>query len=245
MVVETNKNQVKVGIIIESSNEGEIFVAGFDSNKTATFYIKEKRKLRKGKNIHYFSLPLSPQKLSIEIQNLSKNSIQIVKIFVNNLPIPNQIIINDGNERMSDFQQYLKDIFEFSEKASYLKEGVYSFESENNEYMHLQYIDYITNKDGQILKNPARTFIDSGNMQIARKYFLNMTVAMRVFVLLHERTHYIYDFEGGNLNDESFADNFAKKIYEALNFPDSEYKNLIGTALVKSWENMERVKKLY
>lgn len=242
MLIQTNKNQVKVGMIIEASNEGEIFVVGVDSDKQNTFYIKEKRKLKRGKNIHYFSLPLSPKLLLINVQNLSKNSIEVLKTFVDDLPVPKIILVDADNEKIADFGQYLKDIFEFSEKASYLKEGFYSFD---NEYLHVHYVDFITNEKNKVLLNPARTFIDSGNMQIAKKYFLNMTVAMRVFVLLHERSHYIYNFEGGSVNDESFADKFAKDIYEALNFPTSEYQNLIGTVLTKSNQNIERINRLH
>ncbi len=72
-------------------------------------------------------------------------------------------------------------------------------------------------KTGEEVSTPARVDHNTGIVQIAKRDFDKYTVPMRMFILAHERVHYVMD-----TTDESKADINALNICLRMGFPKME-----------------------
>lgn len=72
-------------------------------------------------------------------------------------------------------------------------------------------------ENGEVINTPARVNHDTGEIEINKKDFSNYTVPMRMFILMHERTHYIE-----NNTDEINSDIKAVKALLNRGYPKME-----------------------
>jgi hypothetical protein len=235
MILKTNRKGNILQLWVVAIGNTPFSLLAVDADAPYTRYIQYKTNLIAGENYLEFPLPISPERLKI----YGESPLQVV---MKEAKFENPVIKRKIEVADPELIPYVVEIADFAQEASYAPLG---YHSAANDLFHIHYVPYITDYDtGATLRTPARTVINSGNMEVSKQMFLPLTVGLRVFILLHERAHHQFEFAGGDLNSEQFADDFAKKIFLALGFGAFEFQNLLGQALSYNEQNRQRVEAL-
>ena len=217
-IVNTNKEKFNLVIKLESSVPSKMELICYDPFKKGTVYM-DRWKTIKGKENIEVRLPQSPEKLMVKIIADSKD-LKILGFEAKKLPtFP---FCYNGNTNIKDFVKFAQD---FCENLFYLPKGEYY--SDNRKF-RIDLFPIITDdRTGRTLRTPARINNRTGRIEVSKKHFADMTIPMRMSILLHEFSHFYLNKDVAN---ETEADLNALKIYLSLGYPYIEaHKSFIHT----------------
>lgn len=216
-IAKSEKQQLSIVISLQTFTDN-VIIAGYDPahNNTVYFNLLISEKIN---NKFTFNLPQSPPVLEIMIFEMNEgnknesSAYKVNSIAVNSLELKPLIV----DEKTSEFIVFMND---FAEKAGYLNPGIY-YSSNNN--FKINYYSAIKDDPG----TPSRVHMKSGDIDVSKKWFDNMTVSGRKAILTHEFSHSNLENELINQDDndevEMDADNEAMKLYVALGNPKFEW----------------------
>jgi hypothetical protein len=215
--IPCNEQPFKLTVTLRAERPVEVVLLGYDSYLDYSVYFSRKvnfyeKDLRLGDNTKeiVLSLPLSPKKLIVQIYNAytgDDRGFVIENISTAKL-LEQQLWVSAEMQRFIDFAG------NFSKKMGEYKPGYYP--SKNNEFL-IQLLPVIRDENGRELVTPARVNRMSGRKQISQKAFRVLSIPIRMFILLHEREHYVIP-----TRSERRADLAGLKIYLDMNFPSIE-----------------------
>ncbi len=220
--IDTNDSALNITLTFLAAQKGSVRFRGYDAADKETVYFDRRDLVNKGKVTISIPLPLSPKKLCIEI---------ITQIAIK--PLPNVEFITKialksvnlvANMQVCSFIMHALDVVK---RLNTLKDGIYT---DNQNQNPIFVAETLKNRDtGVTLNTPARVSRKNGYVEISKGKMRPYTVAMRVFILFHERSHYEL-----NTSDETDCDLNGLKWYLALGF--SQKKALHACTRVFSGE---------
>ena len=83
----------------------------------------------------------------------------------------------------------------------------------------IEYLPFIINSKGEKMSTPARVSTKNGRIQVSQESFVDMTIPMRMAILLHEFSHFYLNTDMAN---ETEADLNGLTIYLGLGYPIRE-----------------------
>lgn len=183
-------------------------------------------------------LPIAPWNIQVDVwSEVGKSEVKDVDFLrLKNVPIRVQ-----NKEDKKRLMSYVREIFDFSKDASYLDAGLYQARDKS---FKIHYVPQIYDTEKQIyLQTPASIFLSpvkigkvtmqAGDVEISQEKFLEMTVPMRVFILLHEYGHYFFGVNSTNPAFEEMCDSFSTHIFLALGFPPLEILNALSNKVLR------------
>ncbi len=208
--VDTNDAAVELVLSFLTNETGSVRLRGYDANDKETVYFDRRDAIEKGKRTISIPLPLSPKKLCLEvITQLILKPIPKVEFLRQNALKPVNLV---ASMQVCSFLAHALDVVK---NLNTLKEGIYTDKQKNHPIF---VAETLKNRDtGQTLNTPARVSRKNGYVEISKGKMRAYTVAMRVFILCHERSHYEL-----NTSDEVDCDLNALKWYLALGFSQKE-----------------------
>lgn len=208
--IDTNDASVELVLSFLVTQKGSIRFRGFDADDKETVYFDRRDVINTKECIISIPLPLSPKKLCLEIiTQLVIKPIPKVAFLVQNALKPVNLV---ASMQVFGFLAHALDVVK---KLNTLKEGIYTDKQKNHPIF---VAETLKNRDtGQTLNTPARVSRKNGYVEISKGKMRGYTVAMRVFILCHERSHYEL-----NTSDEVDCDLNALKWHLALGFSQKE-----------------------
>lgn len=215
--IPCNEKAFKLKITLRATRPVEVILMGYDAylqnsvyfSRKVNFYSEDLLDGNDTKEI-VLSMPLSPKLLKVEVFNAvtgDERGFLIEDVHVEKLP-PQELWIEPQMQRFVDFAS------DFSKKAGAYRAGFYP--SKNGEFL-IQYLPVIRDDDGNELITPARVNRATGRKQISKKAFSQLSIPIRMFILLHEREHFQIP-----TRSEKLADLGGLKIYLDMHFPKIE-----------------------
>lgn len=103
----------------------------------------------------------------------------------------------------------------------------------------IEYLPFIVNSKGDKMATPARVSTKNGRIQVSQDSFRDMTIPMRMAILLHEYSHFYLNSDVAN---ETEADLNGLTIYLGLGYPIREAYEAFGKTFIgyPSAQNKER-----
>lgn len=153
------------------------------------------------------------------------------------LPLGNSLQIHKfKGEKSKNVKDFILFAQEFSERANDLPASPsgYEYKSNNNKFSII-YFDEIR-VDGKPITTPSRVSKSNGNIEVSKKRFRELTIPMRMAILLHEFSHF---YVNEKMDDETEADLNALLIYLGLGYPRAEAVQ----AFTKTFADTEQKKK--
>lgn len=207
----------KLTLTLRAERAVEVILMGYDAyldnsvyfSRKVNFYEKDLRVGDDTKNI-VLSMPLSPEKLIVQIYNAFTGDDR--GFVIENISISK--LLEQQLWTSAQMQRFVNFAGDFSKKMGEYKTGFYP--SKNNEFL-IQLLPVIRDENGNELITPARVNRVTGRKQISQKAFRELSIPIRMFILLHEREHYQIP-----TRSERRADLEGLKIYLDLNFPKIE-----------------------
>jgi hypothetical protein len=172
-----------------------------------------------GEDVFYVRMPVSPESVLVyvfndkngNLESNQDNSFEVESITKESLE-KKLDLIDFGNEYIRSFVNFAT---RFSFNAGSLPSGNYT--SDDKKFV-IKYLPIIQD-GGEEQTTPARIDIDSGEIEISKRQFIDYTIPNRMAILLHEFSHvYIND----NIDDEIEADLNGLLIYLGLGYPRIE-----------------------
>lgn len=189
-------------------------IKGYEKDKPNTVYFDRKygsvEKPVSGKIELKFPFPDKFEKLGLDVVNVlnTKSKVKIEKITHEAL-----------HARESGFKQQTKDFIkfasEFARKAGHIPLNTY--QSADGNYT-ISFLDRIKDhKTGEIINTPARVNHVTGLIEVSKKDFQPMSVANRLYILMHEYCHF-----ANGTTDEVECDMVAAKTLMELGYSSIE-----------------------
>ncbi|GAB4494375.1 MAG: hypothetical protein OHK0045_25540 [Raineya sp.] len=199
--VKTEDKPCKIFITLQAEKNTVRFCG--KCPKTKTFYFLRKKEIN-GLEVLEFPLPIAPKIIEIWIEGKCK----VKSISLKALPEP-QIKLK------KETYDFIRHIFEFSKKLNTLGTGIYT---DDKGRFPIVLSKQIRNREtGKVMNTPARVSRNTGQIEVSQEKFKQYTVPMRVFVLMHERSH--YELQSSN---ELECDLQALQWYLGFGFPQTE-----------------------
>ncbi len=219
-----------------------VFV-GYDPTKPNTAYFRRKfgtaDKPFMGKKRFSFPMPISPKELKVDVYDSfdpdRKDALDVTRIKAAPLERKKALVhSNDEEKRFCEFAMW------FTERAGYLRPKYYPYSSGNPDNFMIKYSNSIKNREtGASLPTPARISRVTGGIEASRAYMIKETIPIRMFIILHERSHY-----AKNTRDEINADMSALNTYLQMGFPKTEAIYAVTNILDDNRYNRERVQQM-
>lgn len=223
-----------------------------DWKKPYTFYTNREMNVS-GKQTFLVRMPQSPEVGVIEVYNKRNGNLPkgqdktFMVSSLNTKPLTQKL--NVWSTRNNNAKNFIKFAQEFSERASILSstlpDGASVYRSDDGKFT-IKYFDVITDRvTGKPLRTPSRISQTNGTIEVAKKYFVNYTVPMRMAILLHEYSHF---YLNENPRDEMQADKNALLVYCGLGYPAIDAMNawlevFKGTPSDQNVNRFEAIKK--
>lgn len=211
--VNTRYEQMTLAVSVMVKHPTRVRIKVYDAQKPRTIFTNRYKTIDKFFKF-YVRLPMSPQKITIELSDDQNGGDITNRVKVTNIEklglqkrMDEVDIIDYSVMCFVDFAQ------RFSFNSSYLEPNTYV--SDNGGYK-IQLLDTIRNRNGKELRTPARISKHNGRIQVSKKLFDKYTVAMRMAILLHEFSHY---YLNEDIDDEIEADLNGLLIYLGLGYP--------------------------
>lgn len=183
-----------------------------------------------GKQSLYVRMPVSGSVSVIEVYNEANGNVEKDSTFkiadIRKIPLVRKLDVTDFND--PELKSYIKFCTRFCFNAGIAPPGTYN--SLDGRYS-IVYSAKITNDQGTQIGTPARINKDTGQIEVAQDKFIDMTVPMRMAILLHEFSHYHIN---SDINDEVEADLNALLIYLGLGYPRIEACEAFLDTFIKS-----------
>ena len=239
LAIPINKVPVTFLLGVKTTAPQLIRIVAKDAKKPNSYYYYRKGMVN-GYREFDLKMPQTPAILALEAFNMKNgllpegedNSYQVVSLEAK--PVKeNPIFLTKEDQEFFRFAQW------FSENASYLSAGdgvrpsIYRSEFGNFE------IDYwkklVDRKTGAPLNTPARIGHLTGVIELSQEKLMNMTIPMRLVILLHEYSHkYNNPKIGRGIEDEIAADINALRMYLSKGYSEVEAHYAFLTVFEKS-----------
>ncbi len=227
-------------IVLETQSPEKLWIKFSDASQNHTFYTK-RYAVVDGEQSFSIRMPQSPDKGLLIIYN-DKNTLgkgeddkSFRLIETSLLPLTVEPLqLSKSTKNFVHFAQ------EFSERAGILsaskKGDVYK--SDDRKFT-IEYFTDILDEKGRPVGTPARINKYTGVIQVSHKQFKDMSVPMRMAILLHEFSHF---WINSNPSSEIQADINGLRIYLALGYPRIDAYNVFLNVF-KTVENPETIKR--
>jgi hypothetical protein len=216
----TRYEPCKVKIVVKTSSPQNIVLKVSDPSQANTFFT-DRTKSIDGTQELYVRMPLAPNTalLSIyneKVGNVAKgadSSFEVVQI------IKEELDITLPQTKMNTFA--VRNFVAFAQKFCYNAGWIQA----PKDYLSviggykIEYLPYIINSKGEKMATPARISTKNGRIQVSQESFRDMTVPMRMAILLHEYSHF---YVNSDIANETEADLNGLTIYLGLGYPIRE-----------------------
>lgn len=229
-------------VTIHTDKMEKLWLKFSDAQQNHTFYTK-RYAFVDGTQDYYIRMPLAPQVGLLLVYNntnpLGKGEDGSTFKITNTQILP----LKKENIRFTPEQRsFIQFAQEFSERAGILsasrKGDVYR--SDDLKY-RIDYFDEIRGEKGNVLATPARISQTDGRIEVSQRQFREMSVPMRMAILLHEFSHF---YVNKNPESEIQADINGLRIYLALGYPKIDAYNVFLNVF-KTTENPETLKRFH
>lgn len=237
--VTTNFKELNLKVKVKTDTPQKLRLKVYDaSNPNRVF--TNRYKTIKGEESLFVRMPLTPDVAIVEVtpdkgivKKGEKENFEFLS--VEKLPLERRIDINDIRDAK------VRSFVDFAQRFSFNLDELEAnqiYTSGDREY-YIQLLPTILNKNKQEMNTPARISRRTGVIQVSKKAFKEMTVPMRLAILLHEFSHFYLNEQ---MDNEIEADLNGLLIYLGLGYPRIEaYQAFLETFKgVPSQQNKER-----
>jgi hypothetical protein len=218
--VPTRNEELTLIVKVKTNKPEKICLKVYDSSKKNTVFT-DRWKTVNGSLNFYVRMPVSGSYTMVEIWNDKygrdvESSKSGFKVFaVEKAMLEKKVdVVDFSNPLVSSFVNFST---RFCFNAGTLNSG--SYKSSDGKFL-IEYLPTIRSyKDNKELSTPARISKENGRIQVSMRKFIEMTVPMRMAILLHEYSHF---YVNENMEDETEADLNGLLIYLGLGYPRIE-----------------------
>ena len=209
-----------IKVVVKTSSPQTIVLKVFDPSQANTVFTDRTKEVN-GTQELFVRLPLAPNTLQLSIYNEkngnlpkgSDSTFEVVKIEKEDLDI------TLPQTKMDTFS--VRNFVGFAQKFAYNAGWVASpryYMSSVGGYK-IEYLPFIINSKGDKMATPARISTKNGRIQVSQESFRDMTVPMRMAIILHEYSHF---YLNSDIANETEADLNGLTIYLGLGYPIRE-----------------------
>jgi hypothetical protein len=217
-----NEQPTKLKIVIETKFKEKIWIQVRDANRKNTYYTK-RYGFVDGKEEFVVLMPQAPMEAIVMVFNdnngmiRNDSSFKVAEVVATPYKVPRY---NFSKKT----QAFVKFAQEFSDECGYLSSSPQGdvYMSNNGKY-RIDYFDQIRNVNGVVLKTPARISQVNGRIEVSAAQFREMTIPMRMAILLHEYSHF---YLNRNPSNEVEADLNGLNIYLKIGYPKIDIYNV-------------------
>lgn len=236
----TRYEPIMIKVVVRTSSPENIVLRVFDSSQANTIFT-DRTKVVNGEQDLFIRMPLSPNTTTLSIYNQKNGnlpkgqdtSFQVKEIKKEDLDI------TLGKTKMDTLQ--VRNFVAFAQKFAYNAGWI----TAPRDYMSsvgafkIEYLPYIINSKGEKMATPARISTKNGRIQVSQESFRDMTIPMRMAILLHEFSHF---YLNSDISNETEADLNGLTIYLGLGYPIREAYEAFGTTFIgyPSEQNKQR-----
>lgn len=186
------------------SNDDAIHIRMYDPAHKRTDYHRRRVPVHDGENCIVLKTPIVPDdKLITEVQKQhGKFKYELMDISATPL-----IKMPSSDSAWMEYAEHI------AANCTQMNAGTYS----SDEGVKFILVDSIKNDDGSLSKTPARVYHDNGDTLINIPEFCKHSVFVRMFILMHERGHYLL-----NSKSEIEADKYAADVLLGNGYPKLE-----------------------
>lgn len=229
-----------IKIVVKTSSPQTIVLRVFDPSQAKTVFTDRTKEVN-GTQELFVRMPLSPNSVQLSIYNKKNgnlpkgadSSFDILEIKKEDLDI------TLPQTKMDTFS--VRNFVGFSQKFAFNAGWV----AAPRDYMSsvggykIEYLPFIINSKGEKMSTPARISTKNGRIQVSQESFREMTVPMRMAILLHEYSHF---YLNSDIANETEADLNGLTIYLGLGYPIREAYEAFGKTFIgyPSEQNKER-----
>jgi len=218
--IQTKYEEMCLCVKIAVKTPTNIRIKIYDENKHKIIFTNRTKQVQSSE-MFYIRMPITSDSVILSVYddrvgNLPKdkeNNISIVSC--DKQPLEKRMdVVDISNKSISEFVDFAQ---RFCFNSSYLSVNK-SYQSDNGEFI-IEYLDVITNHNGNKLTTPARISKSTGRIQVSKKSFDEYTIPMRFAILCHEFSHF---YVNDDMDNESEADINGLLIYLGLGYPRIE-----------------------
>lgn len=236
----TRYEPCKVKIVVRTTAPQNIVLKVSDPSQANTLFT-DRTKIVEGTQDLYVRMPLAPNTALLSIYNAkngnlpkgSDDSFEVVTIKKEELDV------TLPQTKMNTYS--VRNFVAFAQKFAYNAGWIQA----PKDYLSvvggykIEYLPFIINSKGEKMATPARISTKNGRIQVSQEAFTEMTIPMRMAILLHEYSHF---YVNDQMHDESEADLNGLLIYLGLGYPRIEaYQSFLTTFInVPSQQNKDR-----
>ncbi len=173
-LVNTGERPCKILLTLQAKGEKIRFMGRCPQTKSVYF---SRSKIVQNVDTLEFPLPVSPKQIHLFVSGKCKIlGLKVVSLPQIKLKLP------------PDTWDFIRHACEFAKKFDTLSTGIYT---DDKKRFPIVLSEQIRNRDtGKVMNTPARVSRVTGQIEVSREKFKKYTVPMRVFILLHEFSHY-------------------------------------------------------
>lgn len=220
--IDLEERPTLVKFKVDVPSQMMITIVGYDANpkhKNTVYFARTARVTKKNEEFE-IPMPVSPNKLILEINVENGNNRSFGRSFIN----VSDLVVTDMPTTTTAFPaktlEYYNFLKKFAKEAGYIDPGFYVSKDENYIIWAKAHLD----ADG----TPARVNRRTGLVKMNLSKLKDYTVFMRIFIGMHEFFHYALQ-----TTDEVACDMGAAKVYLAMGYPKSE----ANYAMTKIFDN--------
>lgn len=215
-------------VVIRCTTPQVIALKVFDPSQANTV-LMDRTKTIEGEQELYVRMPLAPNVTSVSVYNTKNgnlpkgedNSFEVVQIKKEEL----QKTLSKTKMDTFAVRNFVAFAQKFAYNAGWIK-APRDYMSSVGGYK-IEYLPVIINSKGEKMTTPARISTKNGRIQVSQESFVDMTVPMRMAILLHEFSHF---YLNSDISNETEADLNGLTIYLGLGYPIKEaYSAFIET----------------
>lgn len=239
---KTDYKPLKLKLTVATNREEKIRVKVMDYFRTDRIY-SDRWFPVDGEQTFLIKMPRTPKAILYQVYNESNGNLPAGKDHTFKvterkvLPLGNALSIQKfKGEKSKNVKEFVLFAQEFSERANDLPASASGYEYEsNNRKFKIIYFDEIR-INGKPISTPSRVSKANGVIEVSKAKFKELTIPMRMAILLHEFSHY---YMNEKMDDEIEADLNALLIYLGLGYPRAEAVQ----AFTKTFADSEQNKK--
>lgn len=209
-----------VKVVVKTSAPQNIVLKVSDPSQANTFFT-DRTKVIDGTQDLFIRMPLAPNTALLSIYNAKNgnlpkggdDSFEVVQIKKEELDV------TLPQTKMNTFS--VRNFVAFAQKFAYNAGWIQA----PKDYLSvvggykIEYLPFIINSKGEKMATPARISTKNGRIQVSQEAFRDMTIPMRMAILLHEYSHFYVNSDVAN---ETEADLNGLTIYLGLGYPIRE-----------------------
>jgi hypothetical protein len=236
----TRYEPCKVKIVVRTTAPQNIVLKVSDPSQANTLFT-DRTKIVEGTQDLYVRMPLAPNTALLSIYNAkngnlpkgSDDSFEVVTIKKEELDV------TLPQTKMNTYS--VRNFVAFAQKFAYNAGWIQA----PKDYLSvvggykIEYLPFIINSKGEKMATPARISTKNGRIQVSQEAFTEMTIPMRMAILLHEYSHFYVNSDVAN---ETEADLNGLTIYLGLGYPIREAYEAFAKTFIgyPSQQNKER-----